>query len=241
MIGQRIKGLGAAIPPLLQDAALALVLGLVGAAQLISDSHIFRGPPRHSLPGGGLGPTLGPGRVGGPGAGGNPAGPGGPAHFGPVHADFLTYLLLGLCAASLIIRRRYPLLSLAGVTFFGAAFPAARPACLHDSAHRPGRDLRRRRRFVADALRCGWHRPAVRRASLPLRWCSPIRHDATRSGQWTLPGWSLRSSSAIRCAAGEPSPPRRSAAATKRAAAVFRTSACRSPASCTTWSGTTSR
>lgn len=122
MIGQRIKGLGAAIPPLLQDAALALVLGLVGAAQLISDSHIFRGPPRHSLPGGGLGPTLGPGRVGGPGAGGNPAGPGGPRPIGPVHADFLTYLLLGLCAASLIIRRRYPLLSLAGVTFFGAAF-----------------------------------------------------------------------------------------------------------------------
>ncbi len=37
-------------------------------------------------------------------------------------ADALTYILVGLCAGSLVFRSRWPLLSLAGVTAFGAAY-----------------------------------------------------------------------------------------------------------------------
>lgn len=107
------------VPPIIIDAALAAFLGVVGAAQVASqrtpfniENRPFRAPP--GFPGG---PPL-PG--GGPGPGGG-LGPniGGPI---PFPADTLTYVLLALCAASLLFRRRFPLATLAGVTLFGALY-----------------------------------------------------------------------------------------------------------------------
>jgi signal transduction histidine kinase len=99
--GSWLRNQAANLPPLLIDGALALALGGVGATQLARGHGPF-GDEGRRPPGPGFG-----------GAGRGPA-PGG--------ADFLDYLLLGLCAASLVLRRRFPLLSLAGVTAFGAAF-----------------------------------------------------------------------------------------------------------------------
>lgn len=112
------------VPPLLVDAVLATLLGVVGAAQIAGQRTPFniedrplRGPPP-GFPGGPIFPG-GPGPIpGGPGPEG--AGPG-PARFPD---DTLTYALLALCAASLLWRRRYPLVTLAGMTFFGALYLA---------------------------------------------------------------------------------------------------------------------
>ena len=94
------------IPPLLVDVALALLLGTVGAAQLWSKHSPFEG-------------DRGRNPFGGPGGGGGGGGGGGPV---PNDPDGLTYALLGLCAGSLVFRSRWPLLTLAGVTAFGAAY-----------------------------------------------------------------------------------------------------------------------
>jgi signal transduction histidine kinase len=98
MRGLRIRPLSA--PSLLFDIGLALLLWAVGAVQLLSE------------PGGPFGRGGGP--PGGPRPGGGPQPPAPP--------DELSYVLLGLCAGSLAVRRQNPLLSLAGVTLFGAAF-----------------------------------------------------------------------------------------------------------------------
>jgi signal transduction histidine kinase len=92
------------IPPLLVDVTLALLLGTVGAAQLWSKHSPFEGD-----------------------RGGKPfenAGDGGGSGSGPIpnDPDTWTYVLLGLCAGSLVFRSRFPLLTLAGVTAFGAAY-----------------------------------------------------------------------------------------------------------------------
>ena len=107
----RLRAVG--LPPLLFDAGLALFLGAVGAAQLVSQRVPFETrehrPPDFREP-----PPIGGGGGGGPvenGAGG----------FAPP-ADAMAYGLLGLCAASLLLRTKQPLLSLAGVTAFGAAY-----------------------------------------------------------------------------------------------------------------------
>ncbi len=98
------------LPPLLFDAGLALFLGVVGAAQLVSQRVPFETrehrPPgvRPELPPNGSGPVE------------NASG-----GFAPP-ADTMAYGLLGLCAASLLLRTKQPLLSLAGVTAFGAAY-----------------------------------------------------------------------------------------------------------------------
>jgi signal transduction histidine kinase len=96
------------VPPLLFDAALALLLGVVGAAQLVSQRRPFEeraprlpvGGERFPEPNGGAAGGLQP----------------------PPVADTLAYVLLGLSAASLVLRSRQPLLSLAGVTLFGAVY-----------------------------------------------------------------------------------------------------------------------
>ena len=102
----RLRALG--VPTVLVDVTLAGILGLVGAAQLDRNTPFDQLDRRPRNP-------FGPG-AGNPGNGGLNAasGLGGP--------DTLTYVLLGLCAASLIVRSRLPLLSLAGVTLFGAAY-----------------------------------------------------------------------------------------------------------------------
>src|SRR5439155_6145916 len=84
-------------PPMLIDVSLALVLGLIGAAQLISDRHPF-GEPRG-------GPRPGPG----PGPGPGPF---------PRSHEPLDYVFLGLCAGFLVLRRRSPFIALAGATAF---------------------------------------------------------------------------------------------------------------------------
>ena len=104
------------LPPILLDAALATLLGVVGAAQLVSRRAPFQGPvdqirhiPRFPGPEGGSPPRELPGSE----------------FFGqpPFHeADTLTYILLACCAASLLLRRRFPLLTLGGVTLFGALY-----------------------------------------------------------------------------------------------------------------------
>jgi signal transduction histidine kinase len=93
------------VPPLLFDAVLAAILGGVGAAQLLSRRNLFDNrierPPfsgNFNFPGGGTPPPRLP------------------------EPDLFTYGLLGFCAGSLVVRSRYPLLSLAGVTLFGAAY-----------------------------------------------------------------------------------------------------------------------
>src|SRR5262245_29605672 len=95
----RVRQGAAALPPLLLDAAMALILGFVGAAQLARGHGPFGDGGRRPPPFGGP-----PGR--------------GPALPGP---EVLDYVLLGFCAAALVLRRRNPLLSLAGVTAFGMA------------------------------------------------------------------------------------------------------------------------
>ena len=100
-----LKFRAVSIPPLLVDVTLALILGTVGAAQLWSKRSPFEGDKTRN-------PFQAPGGGGG-GGGGAPI-PDGP--------DTLTYALLGLCAGSLVFRSRWPLLSLAGVTAFGAAY-----------------------------------------------------------------------------------------------------------------------
>src|SRR5689334_14685185 len=117
-----VRRLANIVPPLVIDAALACILGGVGAAQLVSQRAPFQGPVRdqlHRLPAPGA--PIGPGPGPGPGQGGDVFG------FGPPQfhqADTLTYILLALCAASLLLRRRFPLLALAGVTAFAAAYLA---------------------------------------------------------------------------------------------------------------------
>jgi signal transduction histidine kinase len=122
------------IPAIAIDAALAAVLGVVGAAQLVSrrtpfsiDDGPFRmRPPPDGLPPGNV--VIVPAPGGGQPAPGDAGGPivairgGGRPPFPDV--DLTTYILLALCAGSLLFRRRYPLLSLAGVTLFGALFLA---------------------------------------------------------------------------------------------------------------------
>ncbi len=101
----RFRVLG--LPSLMVDVALATLLGLVGAAQVWSQRAPFepagRRPPRVFVgPNGSGGGFRPPDVVAGP--------------------DAWTYALLGLCAGSLVLRSRFPLLSLAGVTAFGAAY-----------------------------------------------------------------------------------------------------------------------
>jgi len=105
----RFKAFG--VPPFMVDVTLAVLLGAVGIWQLAGQRDPFG--DRRPRPGGGFdsGGGGGPGPF--PGGGGNP-GPGAP--------DTLTYVLFGLCAASLAVRSRFPLLTLAGVTAFGAAY-----------------------------------------------------------------------------------------------------------------------
>jgi signal transduction histidine kinase len=93
------------------DAALACGLGLVGAAQLVSRRTPFQGRFLERPPIEGLQPPFLP-----PGAGIRPP------PFDQV--DALTYVLMALCAASLIPRRRFPLLTLAGVTALGSLYLA---------------------------------------------------------------------------------------------------------------------
>lgn len=92
------------IPPLLFDVALAALLGVVGAAQLWTKHSPFSGDEDRFRPTGGTTPDTGGG---------------GPEPFSP---DFVSYSLLALTAGSLVFRSRYPLLTLAGVTTFGAAY-----------------------------------------------------------------------------------------------------------------------
>jgi signal transduction histidine kinase len=122
------------VPPILIDAALATLLGVVGAAQLVSrrtpfglEDGRFRGI---RIPGIGPGPDGSPITAPLPPPEGFPevptilirgALPGSPPGS---EIDLLTYLLVGFCAASLLLRRHYPLASLAGVTLFGALFLA---------------------------------------------------------------------------------------------------------------------
>jgi len=85
------------VPPLLVDASIAALLWGVGAAQLLAEQNRRR-------------PGPGPGE-----------GPGGPEG-GPAGPDTYSYILLGLCAAFLVLRRRNPVISVAGVAMLGAAF-----------------------------------------------------------------------------------------------------------------------
>jgi signal transduction histidine kinase len=110
------------VPPIVIDAALATLLGVVGAAQVASQRTPFNIESRSFRPPLGLpdGPGFPPG---GPGPGGpGPNGIGGGGGPVPFPDDTLTYVLLALCAASLLFRRRYPLATLAGVTLFGALY-----------------------------------------------------------------------------------------------------------------------
>lgn len=96
----RFRAIG--IPPLFVDVTLALLLGVVGAAQLWSKRAPF---------------DFDRGRGGFPGGFG---GQGPPGYAAP--PDTMAYVLLGLCAASLVFRSRFPLLTMGGVTAFGAAY-----------------------------------------------------------------------------------------------------------------------
>jgi signal transduction histidine kinase len=98
---QRLRNAWESIPALVLDAGLALVLGLLGAAQLMGHGP-GRGPESGERPE--------------PGGGGFPRPPG---DQGP---DTLTYLLVAGCAASLLPRSRYPWLSFAGVLAFGSMY-----------------------------------------------------------------------------------------------------------------------
>ncbi len=86
------------------DAGIALALGLLGVAQLIGNQRPFEGP--HNRP-----PSPEP-------FGRGPE----PSRAFPPSPDVLTYGLLGLCAGSLVLRRRNPLISLGLVTAFAAAY-----------------------------------------------------------------------------------------------------------------------
>jgi signal transduction histidine kinase len=90
----RLRTIG--VPPLLVDGAIAAILWSVGAAQLLAEENRQR-----------PGPARGP-------FGGPPGGPEGP--------DGYSYLLLGLSAGFLALRRRNPVAALTGVALFGAAF-----------------------------------------------------------------------------------------------------------------------
>jgi signal transduction histidine kinase len=92
------------------DVTLAVLLGAVGIWQLAGQRDPFG--EKRPRPSGYEG--------GGPSGGGSGPFPGGGG--GPPEPDTLTYLLFGLCAASLAVRSRFPLLTLAGVTAFGAAY-----------------------------------------------------------------------------------------------------------------------
>jgi signal transduction histidine kinase len=82
------------VPPLLIDASIAAILWGVGAAQLLAEDSRYKPPP------------------------GRPFGP----QSGPEGPDIYSYLLLGFCAGFLALRRVNPVLALAGVVGFGAAF-----------------------------------------------------------------------------------------------------------------------
>ena len=97
------------IPPLMVDVALAIFLGTVGAAQLWSRRSPFDPGRARRFPH--------PGELDGGATGG-----GGVAPIVAAGPDALTYVLVALCAGSLVFRSRWPLLSLAGVTAFGAAY-----------------------------------------------------------------------------------------------------------------------
>lgn len=102
-----LRGQATRVPPLLFDAGLALALGLIGAAQLAGNRRPFEGERffRGSFPGGGERPI--------PSFNGDGGLPG--LNFG---ASTLDYVLLGLCAACLTVRRINPVLTLMGVTIF---------------------------------------------------------------------------------------------------------------------------
>jgi signal transduction histidine kinase len=103
----RLRSQAGRVPPLLFDAGLALALGLIGAAQLAANRRPFEGERffRGGYPGG-----PGPGT-------GNPNPNGFPTNFDfGVHT--IDYVLLGLCAACLTVRRLNPVASLLGVTVF---------------------------------------------------------------------------------------------------------------------------
>jgi signal transduction histidine kinase len=107
MAWEGLRATWAKLPAIALDAGLALVLGGLGMAQLLGEHHPGPGPGD-----GGDGPGFG-------GPGGGPFSRGGPFEQGP---GTLTYVLLALCAASLLPRSRWPWASLAGVSVFGAAF-----------------------------------------------------------------------------------------------------------------------
>src|SRR3954467_6442920 len=110
------------VPPIIIDAALASFLGVVGAAQVASQRTPFNIEERRLRPPPGFpgGPPIPGGPNGGPGGG--PIGGGGNGPPVGLPNDTLTYVLLALCAASLLFRRRFPLVTLAGVTLFGAIY-----------------------------------------------------------------------------------------------------------------------
>jgi signal transduction histidine kinase len=100
-----LRGQTTRVPPLLFDAGLALALGLIGAAQLANNTRPFEGD-RFFRNGFGRGPFPGPG----------PNGGAIPGFDSGVHT--IDYVLLGLCAACLTVRRLNPVLALIGVTVF---------------------------------------------------------------------------------------------------------------------------
>lgn len=220
------------VPSLAVDVSLALGLGVVGAAQLWSQQTPFKGD-RYSDGGG----RPGPGGGGDAGGGGEAAG--GTAPF-PNDPDTLTYLLLGLCAGSLVFRSRWPLLTLAGVTAFGAAYlETGQPVfvvqlivlvAVYSAVADSGLP---RATAIAVSLLCG--------GILTLAiWAS----DAPRTdAQWAMDAaWLLApSSSATRYAAGERSRRKRSSTVRRKRAAASPKSEYRSRATCTMSWATTSR
>jgi len=108
----RLSDLSHRIPPIAIDTALACGLGLVGAAQLASRRAPFQGRQFERPPFDGIDSPFP-----------LPLGPiGRPPPFDEINA--LTYVLVALCAAALIPRRRFPLITLAGVTIFGSIYLA---------------------------------------------------------------------------------------------------------------------
>ena len=94
-----LRGATQRIPPWALDVAIAVVLLAIGLAQIVE------GP--------------------GPGSGPGPGGPGGDPR--PFPTPLSHYVLLSLASLGLVVRSRFPLVTLAGVVLFGAPYWVAEP------------------------------------------------------------------------------------------------------------------